>query len=237
MHHSEKKSFKLPCGKTVAQSWGGLRKAWLGFKIALANHDSALMTHYASFISKVQVEMGVQVTKFDPEILDEPEDSETIRACDYEQPSDQIAGQELDYDSIMENARGHLDDKHEKISEPRQNLFSNSRTGSRNACWHSRSPQAGQVRMESDKSRTIHGRKICIYELVKKRPRQYEKEYSETQEVQEEGDSSYTSSSSSNQSDLADADDEWQDEMHNENYEEESSTTNRRRSCSYKLKG
>jgi hypothetical protein len=75
-----------------------------------------------------------QVTKFDPEILDEPEDSETIRACDYEQPSDQIAGQELDYDSIMENARGHLDDKHEKISEPRQNLFSNSRTGSRNAC-------------------------------------------------------------------------------------------------------
>jgi Rad3-related DNA helicase len=91
--------------------------------------------------------------------------------------------------------------------------------------------------MESDKSRTIHGRKICIYELVKKRPRQYEKEYSETQEVQEEGDSSYTSSSSSNQSDLADADDEWQDEMHNENYEEESSTTNRRRSCSYKLKG
>ena len=27
MHHTQRKSFKLPCGKTVAQSWAGLRKA------------------------------------------------------------------------------------------------------------------------------------------------------------------------------------------------------------------
>ena len=71
MHHTERKSVELPCGVTVAESWGGLRKAWLGFKIAHANKDTLLMTHYATFIRKVQTEMGIQVTQFDPDILDE----------------------------------------------------------------------------------------------------------------------------------------------------------------------
>ena len=56
---------------TLAESWAGLRKAWLGFKIAKANNDALLMTHYATFIRKVQIEMGIQVTEFDPDILDE----------------------------------------------------------------------------------------------------------------------------------------------------------------------
>ena len=69
MDHYERKSFVLPCGKTLAQSWAALRKAWLGFKIARSNGDTALVTYYASFIIKVQMEMGLQATTFDSDIL------------------------------------------------------------------------------------------------------------------------------------------------------------------------
>ena len=46
MGHLERKSFKLPCGKTLAQSWGALRKAWLAFKIAHSNYDYYKMRRY-----------------------------------------------------------------------------------------------------------------------------------------------------------------------------------------------
>jgi len=42
LDHIERKSFRLPCGKTVAESWAGLRKAWLGFNIALSNENTEL---------------------------------------------------------------------------------------------------------------------------------------------------------------------------------------------------
>ena len=75
---------------TLAESWAGLRKAWLGFKIAKANNDALLMTHYATFIRKVQIEMGIQVTEFDPDILapnifDEPVDNETDGSRAYQE--------------------------------------------------------------------------------------------------------------------------------------------------------
>ena len=53
MSSLERKSFKLPCGKTLAQSWGALRKAWLAFKIAHRNYDywkiRRVHTHYKKF--------------------------------------------------------------------------------------------------------------------------------------------------------------------------------------------
>ena len=82
MGHEERKSFVLPCGRTLAESWAALRKAWLGFKIARSNDDGALMTHYASFIIKVQMEMGIPTTVFEPNIIDDSDYCEIIdRTC------------------------------------------------------------------------------------------------------------------------------------------------------------
>jgi hypothetical protein len=252
MHHSERKSFELPCGKTVAESWGGLRKAWLGFKIALANHDAALMTHYASFIRKVQIEMGIQVTEFDPDILvpdilDEPVDNETetVRSYAYQKASsDQITDQELDYDSIMENARSNIDDRYEIISAPRQNIFGSSPASPRNACLHPRVSKASKATVEADKNRTIHVRRSCIHIPPRKQSTldvkignlEIEDEIQEVG-IKENDDCFYTRSNDGNQSEHAEAGNDWQDEMYNENNEKENSTTNRRHSCSYERKG
>jgi isopentenyldiphosphate isomerase len=250
MRHTERKSFELPCGKTVAESWGALRKAWLGFKIALANHDAALMTHYASFIRKVQIEMGIQVTEFDldilvPDILDEPVDNETERMSSYayqKASSDHITDQELDYDSIMENARSNIDDRHEIISAPRQNIFGSSLTSPRNACLHSRVSKASKAKLEADKSRKIHVRRSCIYIPPGKKSRLDVK--IESLEIEDEiqgvkvkdDDCFYTRSNSENGSESVEEGNGWQDEMYNANNEKENSTTNRRHSCSYERK-
>ena len=50
MHHTERKSFKLPCKYTIAASWAALRKAWLGFKIANSNDDIQKKRHYSRII-------------------------------------------------------------------------------------------------------------------------------------------------------------------------------------------
>jgi len=135
MHHSERKSFTLPCGWTLAQSWAALRKAWLGFKIASSNGDSILMTHYASFIIRVQTEMGIQVTDFDPAILG----TENSRTCLYkEQPEietetkNELEERSLDYDSMMEEARTSTNPISLNIDPPRKNIFGNSK----NSCWY-----------------------------------------------------------------------------------------------------
>ena len=65
MHHLARKNYILPCGRTVRESWAGLRKAWHGFKIAKSNNDEQKMKYYALFINKVQNELGVVLTKFD----------------------------------------------------------------------------------------------------------------------------------------------------------------------------
>lgn len=70
MGHSERKSFELPCGKTVAQTWAALRKSWLGFKIAKSNNDVARMKYYAEFIVKMQTELGVSVTRFGSDLVE-----------------------------------------------------------------------------------------------------------------------------------------------------------------------
>ena len=71
MHHTVRKKTRLPCGYTVAESWAALRKSWLGFKISCSNSDSIRATQYASIITKIQFEMGIPTTNFDPNILDE----------------------------------------------------------------------------------------------------------------------------------------------------------------------
>ena len=129
--HGERKSFILPCGKTLAQSWAGLRKAWLGFKIARSNGDRALMTHYASFIIKVQKEMGLQVTTFGSDIIDDTAFCEIIgRRFDekFVENGCTIQEDDPDYDSIMDVARSKVNHKAKEMATPCQNIFDQSKT-------------------------------------------------------------------------------------------------------------
>ncbi len=122
MGHIERKSFKLPCGKTLAQSWGALRKAWLGFKIAHSNDDYFKMREYAHIIRKLQLQMGIQVTIFDESILNEQEDIDPVvqylgseSECKQENQDypENDPTSELDGDIIM----------HTPIPDPRHEIF------------------------------------------------------------------------------------------------------------------
>ena len=49
---------------TIAQSWGALRKAWKGYRIAKVQDDNARMIEYANKIRKIQGELGISVASF-----------------------------------------------------------------------------------------------------------------------------------------------------------------------------
>ena len=49
---------------TTGQSWGALRKAWKGYRIAKVQDDNIKMTEYASKIRKLQQELGISVASF-----------------------------------------------------------------------------------------------------------------------------------------------------------------------------
>jgi len=44
--------------------WGGLRRAWKGFKIAKASKDKRKMQQYAEAVNTFQEELGLKKTKF-----------------------------------------------------------------------------------------------------------------------------------------------------------------------------
>jgi len=49
---------------TVGQSWGALRKAWKGYRIAKVQKDDTKMTEYATKIRKIQGELNIAVSSF-----------------------------------------------------------------------------------------------------------------------------------------------------------------------------
>jgi len=49
---------------TIGQSWGALRKAWKGYRIAKVNGDNGRMKDYALKIRKLQGELGISVASF-----------------------------------------------------------------------------------------------------------------------------------------------------------------------------
>lgn len=53
---------ELDC--TYGRCLGGLKKAWVGFKIAKGHDDSDNMLYYASIIQTIQRAMGIRVTDF-----------------------------------------------------------------------------------------------------------------------------------------------------------------------------
>ncbi|MGE5822330.1 MAG: hypothetical protein ACM31M_07085 [Nitrososphaerota archaeon] len=51
-------------GFTVGQSWGALRKAWKGYRIAKVQNDDTKMTEYATKIRKIQGELNIAISSF-----------------------------------------------------------------------------------------------------------------------------------------------------------------------------
>jgi hypothetical protein len=49
---------------TVGQSWGALRKAWKGYRIAKVQSDDTKMTEYATKIRKIQGELNIAISSF-----------------------------------------------------------------------------------------------------------------------------------------------------------------------------
>jgi hypothetical protein len=49
---------------TVGQSWGALRKAWKGYRIAKVQSDDTKMTEYANKIRKIQGELNIAISSF-----------------------------------------------------------------------------------------------------------------------------------------------------------------------------
>jgi hypothetical protein len=49
---------------STGQSWGALRKAWKGYRIAKVHNDNVRMTEYANKIRKIQGELGINVASF-----------------------------------------------------------------------------------------------------------------------------------------------------------------------------
>ena len=49
---------------TVGQSWGALRKAWKGYRIAKVQNDDTKMTEYANKIRKIQSELHIAISAF-----------------------------------------------------------------------------------------------------------------------------------------------------------------------------
>lgn len=49
---------------TIGQSWGALRKAWKGYRIAKVQGDNPRMIEYANKIRKIQGELNIAVSSF-----------------------------------------------------------------------------------------------------------------------------------------------------------------------------
>ncbi len=49
------------------QTWGALKKAWRGYKVAKVQKNAADMKKYAEYIRRLQGELGVAQAKF-PEL-------------------------------------------------------------------------------------------------------------------------------------------------------------------------
>ena len=49
---------------TKGQMWGGLRKAWTGYRIAKVQNDEVRMKEYAEKIRALQGQLGLLLSKF-----------------------------------------------------------------------------------------------------------------------------------------------------------------------------
>lgn len=132
MSADERKNFRLPCGRTIGESWAALRKCWLAFYITRSQEDRQGMVEYAYRIRRIQAEMNIPPTNFDSDILDEKK----VNRIDFlyrKSPSTPFNGavdndeesgadssdSDIDYAQIMNTP----DSSTESIPAPRQEIF------------------------------------------------------------------------------------------------------------------
>ncbi|MDQ5869600.1 MAG: hypothetical protein M3530_07725, partial [Thermoproteota archaeon] len=90
------------------------------------NGDWSGMSKYAYQIRKLQLQMGIQLTDFDPAILDAPVDDEGEYEEEVKEGANDIRNEEVstpDYDEIMEEARMNLKGEHTSRAGPRDEIF------------------------------------------------------------------------------------------------------------------
>jgi len=174
MHHTERKETILPCGYTIAESWAALRKSWLGFKIARCNFDAVRATEYASIITKLQVEMGIPITHFDSDILDE-EAAANIKPqrADTDQSQDgslEIAIEDEDEEDGLPNYERIMNNPSTTAirTEPREEIFARYHGREKSCPWVRQAEDEEGNEEESDFELAMHS----------KNPRQEEGYYS-----------------------------------------------------------
>ncbi len=162
MTSEDRKNTRLPCGRTVRQSWAALRKCWLAFNITKSQGNGNGMTKYAYRIRTLQHQMGIKLTDFDASILDE----ELVRQIDapFKTPQTSIIEEEPENAELLESPdesanyeemmTGWFDETNIKsIPDPREEIFAphNLRTDKS-------SPNASgqtEIQDEMDKSRRL----------------------------------------------------------------------------------
>ena len=64
LHHQELTSPSSENTFSAGQSWGALKKAWKGYRIAKVHDDNPKMKEYATKIRKIQGELGISRATF-----------------------------------------------------------------------------------------------------------------------------------------------------------------------------
>ena len=81
----------LSSGFTVGETWGGLEKAWVGFRAAKRLENYSDMKLYASIIQRLEKELKIEVNDF-PEL--------GLCACDLEEETEREEEEDEDNDYI-----------------------------------------------------------------------------------------------------------------------------------------
>lgn len=130
MSAEERKRFRLPCGRTIAESWAALRKCWLGFYITKSQDDVEGMKEFAYRIRRIQAELDIKPTDFDTDILDQDTviriDSLYRKSSKSSNDEDNTVGtnaesNEMDYSYMMDV--DEIESSLESMPAPRQDIF------------------------------------------------------------------------------------------------------------------
>ncbi|HEX9317430.1 MAG TPA: hypothetical protein VF884_00675 [Nitrososphaeraceae archaeon] len=126
MPAEDKKATILPCNYSMKSTWAALRKCWLGFDISLSNNDREKMSEYASRIRKLQRQLGIDATNFDPDILSEESAKQPCTRLSIDGSC--LEERELDYDGLLTNPLLEQENHDEPISPPRKSIFTTYRS-------------------------------------------------------------------------------------------------------------
>jgi hypothetical protein len=62
--HEQQFKYVLPCGFMYGETWGALKKSWIGYKRAKSDNDRDLMIEYAKRIQTLETQLGIPTASF-----------------------------------------------------------------------------------------------------------------------------------------------------------------------------